>query len=74
MLDRIFWLHSRINHEECIRVVMSVKGWEITIDKTDILKSDDNMLTILRAKGGITVVNPNEIIMICTMSKRSVLL
>ncbi len=53
---------------------MSVKGWEITIDKTDILKSDDNMLTILRAKGGITVVNPNEIIMICTMSKRSVLL
>jgi hypothetical protein len=74
MLDRVFWLHSRINHEECIRVVMSVKGWEITIDKTDILKSDDNMLTILRAKGGITVVNPNEIIMICTMSKRSVLL
>lgn len=74
MIDRIFWLHSRINHEECIRVVMSVKGWEITIDKTDILKSDDNMLTILRAKGGITVVNPNEIIMICTMSKRSVLL
>ena len=74
MLDRIFWLHSRINHEECIRIVMSVKGWEITIDKTDILKSDDNMLTILRAKGGITVVNPNEIIMICTMSKRSVLL
>lgn len=74
MLDRVFFLHSKINHEECIRVVMSVKGWEITIDKTDILKSDDNMLTIFRANGRIVVINPDEIIMACTMNKMSVLL
>ena len=74
MMDRVFWLHSRIKHDECIRVVMSVKGWEITIDKTDILKSDDNMLTVLRANGRITVINPDEIILVCTMNKRSVLL
>lgn len=74
MIDRVFWLHSRIKHDECIRVIMSVKGWEITIDKTDILKSDDNMLTILRANGRIMVINPDEIILACTMNKRSVLL
>ena len=74
MLDRIFFLHSKINKEECVRIVLSVKGWEITIDKTDILKSDDNMLTIFRAKGRIVVINPDEIIMACTMNKMSVLL
>ena len=55
-------------------MVLSVKGWEIIIDKTDILKSDDNMLTIFRAKGRIVVINPDEIIMACTMNKMSVLL
>ncbi len=74
MLDRVFFLHSKINKEECVRMVLSVKGWEIIIDKTDILKSDDNMLTIFRAKGRIVVINPDEIIMACTMNKMSVLL
>ena len=74
MLDRIFFLHSKINKEECVRMVLSVKGWEVIIDRTDILKSDDNMLTIFRANGRIAVINPDEIIMACTMSKRSVLL
>jgi hypothetical protein len=55
-------------------MVLSVKGWEVIIDRTDILKSDDNMLTIFRANGRIAVINPDEIIMACTMSKRSVLL
>lgn len=74
MLDRVFFLHSKINKEECVRIILSVKGWEITIDKTDILKSDDNMLTIFRANGRIVVINPDEIIMACTMNKMSVLL
>ena len=74
MLDRVFFLHSKINKEECVRMVLSVKGWEIIIDKTDILKSDDNMLTIFRANGRIVVINPDEIIMACTMNKMSVLL
>ena len=74
MLDRIFFLHSKINKEECVRIVLSIKGWEVIIDRTDILKSDDNMLTIFRAKGRIVVINPDEIIMACTMNKMSVLL
>jgi hypothetical protein len=71
MLDRIFFLHSKINKEECVRIVTTVKGWEIHIDRTDIIKSDDDMLTIFRPSGTITVINPNEIAVACTMKKEN---
>lgn len=72
MLDRIFFLHSKISKDQCIRIVTTVQGWELHIDRTDILKSDDNMITVFRANGNIIIINPNEIAIACTM-RRSVL-
>lgn len=69
MLSRIFFLHSKINANQCIRIVTSVKGWEIHVYKSDVLNSDDNMLTIFRKTGSITVVNPEEVVVLCTMKK-----
>jgi hypothetical protein len=73
MIDRIFWLHSKLSKDQCVRIVLTRENWEVTIDKTDVLKSDDGQLTILRANGNITVINPEYVIMICTMRKGVIL-
>ena len=73
MIDRIFWLHSKLSKDQCVRIVLTLENWEVTIDKTDVLKSDDGQLTILRANGNITVINPVYVIMICTMRKGVIL-
>ena len=72
MLDRIFFLHSKITKDQVVRIVLVRENWEVQISKSDLIKSDDNMITIFRANGNITVVNPNHVIMACTMDKRSV--
>ena len=69
MLDRIFWLHSKLTKNQQLRIVLSRENWEVTIDKTDVIKSDDQMLTILRANNNITVINPEHVVVICTMKK-----
>ena len=73
MLDRIFWLHSKLTKNQQLRIVLSRENWEVTIDKTDVIKSDDQMLTILRANGNITVLNPEHVVVICTMKKEAYL-
>ena len=73
MLDRIFWLHGKLSKDQVMRIILSRENWEVTIDKTDLIKSDDGCLTILRANGNIMVINPDHVVTICTM-KRSVLL
>lgn len=49
MIDRIFWLHSKLTKHQQLRIVLSRENWEVNVDKSDLLKSDDNMLTIFRA-------------------------
>ena len=73
MIDRIFWLHSKLNKDQLLRIVLSRENWEITINKSDLLKSDDNMLTIFRANGNITVINPAHVVVICTMKREAYL-
>ena len=73
MLDRIFWLHSKLTKNQQLRIVLSRENWEVTIDKTDVIKSDDQMLTILRANNNITVINPEHVVVICTMKKEAYL-
>lgn len=74
MIDQLHKLHSKLSHEDCVRIVLSVKGWEIMCDKTDILRFVEDLIIIVRKSGRTVVIDSNEIIMMCTMSKRSVLL
>lgn len=73
MIDRIFWLHSKLTKHQQLRIVLSRENWEVNVDKSDLLKSDDNMLTIFRANGNITVINPEHIVVICTMKRGALL-
>lgn len=74
MLQEVLWMHSRINKNECMRIVLTVKGWEIHCDKTDLVGEFNGCLRIVRANGRIVTINPEQIVMVCTMNKESVLL
>ena len=70
MIYEILNMHSQINHNEVIRLILIRNGWEITIDKTDILKvTDTGMLRIIRARGGLTSVNPTHVVLACISEK-----
>ena len=68
MMNRICWLHTKIPHDQ---VIVVVSGDEIRtrIDKTDILRKDDDCITVLRADGNITVINPVLVMKIYTTRK-----
>ena len=68
MMNRICWLHTKITHDQ---VIVVVSGDEIRtrIDKTDILRKDDDCITVLRADGNITVINPVLVMKIYTTRK-----
>ena len=74
MIEEIQWLHSRLANDECMRLILSREGWEIHVDKTDLIGPFNDAFRIVRANGKITSVNPEHVIAVCTMKKRSVLL
>ena len=65
MLNRICWLHRQLKPEQGIRIIID-GDLKLTIDKTDILRKDDDCITVLRANGRIIVINPHQIKWITT--------
>ena len=69
MINEIEFLHRKLKKSECVRLILSEK-WEISIDKTDLLKeTDSGMLRIVRASGRCTAVNPKHVLMACISRK-----
>lgn len=69
MIKELTFLHSKLNHEECLRIILLRNDWEITVDKTDILGEFNGMIRIVRASGRLVSINPNAIAVVCTMRK-----
>ena len=74
MLEELLWLHSKLNNEECMRIILSVKDWTIYCDKTDLVGEFNGCFRIVRSNGRIISINPSQVIMASTISKRSALL
>ena len=69
MLEELCWMHSKLSKDECMRIVLTVKGWEIHCDKTDVVNVFNGAFRIVRANGRVTSVNPEQVAMVCTMKK-----
>ena len=70
MISEILNMHSQINHNEQVRLILSRNDWETVIGKTDIIKvTDTGMLRIIRANGKLTSVNPTHIVLACISEK-----
>lgn len=48
---------------------MTRDGWEIYVDKTDIVGVFHDCFRIVRHNGRIVSVNPDHVAMVCTMDK-----
>ena len=73
MLKELQFIHSKLTKDQCMRVILTREGWDIMVDKTDLIGAFNGTFRIIRANGNITSINPNEVVAICTMEKRSVL-
>lgn len=71
MLQELCWIHSKLSKDECMRIVLTRKDWEVHCDKTDLVGVFNDCFRIVRANGRIVSINPDEIIVICTMKKGS---
>ena len=70
MIYEILNMHSQINHQQQVRLILIRNDWETVIGKTDIIKiTDTGMLRIVRANGNLTSVNPEHIVLACISSK-----
>ena len=69
MIDRVFWMFSKLPRDRQMRVILSREGWEVLIDDEDKLSADDNCITIYRKNGNLVVINPEHIVMLCTIKK-----
>ena len=74
MLNELCWMHSKLTKEECMRIILTRNDWEITCDKTDLVAKFNGCFRIIRANGKVVSINPDNVAMICTMNKRSILL
>ena len=41
MIDRIFWLHSKLTKHQQLRIVLSRENWEVNVDKSDLLNASN---------------------------------
>ena len=74
MIEEMKWIHSKISKDECMRIVLTRQNYEIHCDKTDLVGEFNGAFRIVRANGRIVSINPEQVAMVCTISKRSVLL
>ena len=74
MLQELCWIHSKLSSEEVMRIVLTRENYEIHVDKTDLVGIFNNCFRIVRKDGRIASINPEQVAMVCTMNKRSVLL
>ena len=70
MIKELLWMHSKLSNDECMRIILTRNEWEITADKTDLVGEFNGAFRIVRANGKITSVNPSEVAMVCTMTKK----
>ena len=72
MLNEIIYLHSKMKSTEAVRII--TLGQNYMVDKTDLLKkTETDMLRVCRADGHIFTINPNYIVGVCTLPRRSAL-
>ena len=72
MIKQLCYLFSKIKGDEEI-IVKLRDEWSCSINRTDFIKADNDVLTIFRANGKITVINPDQIIMAYTRKKGEIL-
>ena len=74
MITEINYLHSKLTKDDAVRIITIKENQSYMIDKTDLLKeTETGMLRVVRADGRLFTINPEYILAVCTLPKRSIL-
>lgn len=69
MLIHIEELHSKLKKGETIKIVTSLENYVTYINRTDVIRIDENVLEIYRANGATVCINPQYIVMCCVIER-----
>ena len=67
MITAIIKFHSELSKGESVKIITTLDNYTTYINRTDLIKADDNLLYIFRANGAKVAINTNFIISCCTV-------
>ena len=73
MLGELLFLHTRLQDDECMRIILTREGWEIHVNNDELVTVGNGCFRIIRKNRNITSINPNEVACVC-IAKRGALL
>ena len=65
MIEELQFIHSKLSKDECMRIILTREGWEITVDKTDLVGVFNGCFRIVRKNGRIVSINPDNVAAVC---------
>ena len=72
MIKQLCYLFGKLHADE-VMIIKLRDEWEVSVTKADIVKANNDVLTIYRARGSICVINPDQVIMAHTRKQGEIL-
>ena len=69
MIEQVLWIYKVLKDNERMRIITSRTDWEVSCDKSDVVKEKDGAILIMRKNGNVAIVNAEHIIYVCTAKK-----
>ena len=69
MIDHILQSHSSLKKGETVKIVTTVPDYITYVNRTDLLKDNDDVLEIYRANGARVALNTNFVVMCCIVER-----
>ena len=69
MINQILKFHSDLEKGECVKLITQLHNYTSYINRTDLLRNEDNILLIFRANGAKVAINTDKIISCCVVRR-----
>lgn len=73
MLQELLFIHTRLQEDECMRIILTRNDWEIHVNNDELVTAGNGCFRIIRKNGNITSINPDQVACVC-VAKRGALL
>jgi hypothetical protein len=70
MIDHILNFHMALEKGQYVKIITSLNNYITYINRTDLIKAEDNILVIFRANGANVVLNTDYVVGCCIVKER----
>ena len=67
MINNITKFHKELKKGESVKIITALPEYNTYINRTDVIKTDGDILLIFRANGAKVAINTNYIVSICVI-------